>query len=53
MILSGIRCDKCNRTELIKYENEETIKILFRTKGWKTEDAIILCPLCKMKETAN
>lgn len=50
MILSGIKCDKCGRTEVIPFENEEMTKILFVSKSWKLKKDSSLCPLCAMKE---
>lgn len=53
MILSGIKCDICSRTEIIRFENEEIIKILYATKGWKINNNATLCPFCLTKEIAN
>lgn len=53
MILSGIKCDMCSRTEIIQFENEEILKILYTTKGWKINNNTTLCPFCITKEIAN
>lgn len=53
MLISGVKCDQCGRTDIMDYENDDTIKILFSTKGWKINKNNTLCPFCKIKELAN
>lgn len=53
MIISGVKCDNCNSTDVREYTDKNTIRILYTTKGWKIDDTKTICPICKMRENAE
>jgi len=53
MIISGVKCDKCNRTDVTEFTEKNIIMILYRAKGWDIDDSKTICPMCKIRETAK
>ena len=53
MIISGVKCDICNRTDVGEFKDKNIIVILYKTKGWKIDDLKTICPICKIRENAK
>ena len=53
MIVSGVKCDICNRTDVGEFTDKNIIKILYKTKGWVIDDTRTICPICKIRETTK
>ncbi|MDD3417325.1 MAG: hypothetical protein PHY47_25590 [Lachnospiraceae bacterium] len=46
MIVAGVKCDKCGRTDLSLYMEKEVIKTLSERQGWHFYDKEAVCPFC-------
>ena len=53
MIISGVKCDICDRTDVGEFTDKNVIKILYKTKGWVVDDSRTICPICKIRETTK
>ena len=53
MIISGVKCDICDRTDVSEFTDKNVIKILYKTKGWEIDDSKTICPICKIRENAK
>jgi len=53
MIISGVKCDKCNRTDVTEFTEKNIMIILYKTKGWVIDDSRTICPLCKIRENVK
>jgi hypothetical protein len=46
MIVAGVKCDKCGRTDLSPYMEKEVIKTLAERQDWHVNDKEAICPFC-------
>ena len=46
MIIAGVKCDKCGRTDLSPYKEKAVIKTLAEREGWHFYDTEVICPFC-------
>lgn len=46
MIIAGVKCDKCGRTDLSPYIEKAVIKTLAERQGWHFYDEEVICPFC-------
>ena len=53
MIISGAKCDKCGRVDVMNYNAEPVIEVMLRQKGWVIKDKKTICRLCNIKEKEN
>ena len=53
MIISGVKCDICNRTDVGEFTEKNVIEIVYKTKGWVINDLRTICPLCKIRENVK
>ena len=50
MIISGAKCDKCGRVEVMEYTSEAIVEVMLRQKGWIIKDKKSICRVCGIKE---
>ena len=50
MIISGAKCDKCGRVEVMEYTSEAIVEVMLRQKGWIFKDKKSICRVCGIKE---
>ena len=50
MIISGAKCDKCGRIEVMEYTSEAVVEVMLRQKEWVFKDKKSICRVCAIKE---